>query len=171
MAKKVAILVEEMYNEYEFWYPYYRFLEAGCEVSVVGTGRKDTYPSKMGLPAKETLAALNADPAAFDAVIIPGGFAPDFMRRDPAMVKLVRDIHDRGGVVAAICHAGWMLVSAGITKGKRITCFSAIKDDLINAGADYVDEEVVVDGNVITSRTPDDLPAFCRAILEKLGLN
>ncbi len=170
MAKKVAILVEEMYNEYEFWYPYYRFIEAGCEVSVVGTGRRETYPSKAGLPAKETVSARQADPAQFDAVIIPGGYAPDFMRRDPAMVNLVREAYRRGAVVAAICHAGWMLASAGILRGKKVTSFFAIKDDLVNAGAEYVDEEVVVDGNLITSRTPDDLPAFCRAILAELGL-
>lgn len=169
MGRKVALLVEEMYNEYEFWYPYYRFIEAGFQVDVVGTGRRETYPSKVGLPARETVPALNADASQYEAVIIPGGYAPDFMRRDPAMVKLVRDVFQRGGVVAAICHAGWMLASAGVLKGKKATCFFAIKDDVINAGAEYLDEEVVVDGNLVTSRTPDDLPAFCRAILQKLG--
>jgi len=112
---------------------------------------------------------VNADPAQFDAVIIPGGFAPDFMRRDPAMVNLVREVYQRGGIVASICYGGWMLVSAGIVKGKKVTSFFAIKDDLINAGAEYVDQEVAVDGNLVTSRMPDDLPAFCRAILKKLG--
>lgn len=170
MAKRVAILIEEMYNEYEFIYPYYRMLEAGCEVTVVGTGRLKSYPGKSGLPAEETISAVNADPAGFDAVIIPGGFAPDFMRRDPAMVNLVREVYNRGGVVAAICHGGWMLASAGIVKGKQVTSFFAIKDDMINAGAEYLDREVVVDGNLVTSRMPGDLPAFCRAILEKLGL-
>lgn len=169
MGRKVALLVEEMYNEYEFWYPYYRFIEAGFQVDVVGTGRRETYPSKVGLPARETVPALNADASQYEAVIIPGGYAPDFMRRDPAMVKLVRDVFQRGGVVAAICHAGWMLASAGVLQGKKATCFFAIKDDVINAGAEYLDEEVVVDGNLVTSRTPDDLPAFCRAILQKLG--
>ncbi|MBF7083585.1 type 1 glutamine amidotransferase [Desulfallas sp. Bu1-1] len=170
MAKQVAILIEEMYNEYEFIYPYYRMIEAGCEVTVVGTGRKKSYPSKVGLPAEETISAVNADPARFDAVIIPGGFAPDFMRRDPAMVNLVREVYNRGGVVAAICHGGWMLASAGIVKGKQVTSFFAIKDDLINAGAEYLDREVVVDGNLVTSRMPGDLPAFCKAVLEKMGL-
>ncbi len=169
MTRKVAILVEELYNEFEFWYPYYRFKEAGYEVDVVGTGRKEVYPGKTGLPARETVSAKTADPKQYAAVIIPGGFAPDFMRRDQAMVKLVRDVFRNGGVVAAICHAGWMLVSAGILKGKRATCFFAIKDDIVNAGAEYVDEEVVVDGNLVTSRQPDDLPAFCRAILQQLG--
>lgn len=169
MARKVAILVEEMYNEYEFWYPYYRMIEAGFQVDVVGTGRKDTYPSKVGLPASETLPAINAEASQYAAVIIPGGYAPDFMRRDPAMVKLVRDVFQQGGVVAAICHAGWMLASAGVLRGKKVTGFFAIKDDLINAGAEYLDREVVVDGNLVTSRKPDDLPAFCRAILDKLN--
>ena len=169
MARKIAILLEEMYNEYEFWYPYYRFLEAGFEVDVVGTGRMEVYKSKVGLPARETVSALNTDAARYEAVIIPGGFAPDFMRRDPAMVSLVRDVFNRGGVVAAICHAGWMLASAGVLKGKKATGFFAIKDDLINAGAEYLDQEVVVDQNLITSRTPDDLPVFCLAILQKLG--
>ncbi len=166
MERKVAVLVEESYNEHEFWYPYYRFIEAGFKVDVVGTGRLDTYPGKSGLPAKETISAVNADASLYEAVIIPGGFAPDFMRRDPAMVKLVRDVFQRGKVVAAICHAGWMLASAGILRGKKATCFFAIKDDVVNAGAEFLDQEVVVDGNLITSRKPDDLPAFCRAILQ-----
>jgi deglycase len=105
----------------------------------------------------------------YDAVIIPGGFAPDLMRRSSAMVKLVRDAFDEGKVVAAICHAGWMPVSAGILKGKRATSFFSIKDDLVNAGATWVDQEVVVDGNLITSRKPDDLPAFCREIVQALA--
>ncbi|MCL2336294.1 MAG: type 1 glutamine amidotransferase [Firmicutes bacterium] len=166
MARQIALLVEEAYNEHEFWYPYYRFIEAGFQVDVVGTGRLDTYPGKSGLPAKETLAAVNADAAHYEAVIIPGGFAPDFMRREPAMVKLVRDIFQRGKVVASICHGGWMLASADILRGKKATCFFAIKDDVVNAGAEFLDQEVVVDGNLVTSRKPDDLPAFCLAILQ-----
>jgi len=104
----------------------------------------------------------------FDAVIIPGGYAPDRMRRNEAMVKLVREMFEKGKVVAAICHAGWLPASAGILRGKRMTSFSAIKDDMVNAGAQWEDAEVVVDGNLITSRTPDDLPAFCVAIISKL---
>ncbi len=103
--------------------------------------------------------------ADYDGIIIPGGYAPDLMRRFPPMVKLVRDAHDQGKVIGAICHAGWMLVSAGILKGKKATCFFAIRDDLINAGANYIDQDVVRDGNLITSRMPDDLPAFCREII------
>jgi protease I len=107
--------------------------------------------------------------ADFDAVIIPGGYAPDHMRRYEKMVKLVRDASEAGKVVAAICHGGWMLASADVVRNKTVTCFFAIRDDLVNAGAKYVDQEVVRDGNLVTSRKPDDLPAFCRTIIEALS--
>jgi len=163
-GKRVAILVEDLYNEFEFWYPYYRMKEAGAEVTVVGTGAKE-YHSKIGLPAPGGVSAESVKAEQFDAVIIPGGYAPDRMRRNAAMLKLVRDCFKQGKIVAAICHAGWMLISAGILKGKKATCFMSVKDDLVNAGATYLDQEVVRDGNLITSRTPDDLPAFCREIV------
>jgi len=163
-GKHIAILVEDLYNEFEFWYPYYRMKEAGAEVTVVGTGAKE-YHSKIGLPAPGGVSAESVKAEQFDAVIIPGGYAPDRMRRNAAMLKVVRDCFKQGKIVAAICHAGWMLVSAGILKGKKATCFMSVKDDLVNAGATYLDQEVVRDGNLITSRTPDDLPAFCREII------
>lgn len=167
-GKRIALLIEDLYNEHEFWYPYYRMKEAGAEVIVVGTGAKE-YHSKVGLPAPGGRAADSVQASDFDAVIIPGGYAPDRLRRNAAMVKLVRDCFNQGKIVAAICHAGWMLVSAGILKGKKATCFISIKDDLVNAGATYTDQEVVKDGNLITSRTPDDLPAFCREIIAALS--
>lgn len=167
-GKRIAILVEDLYNEFEFWYPYYRMKEAGAEVMVVGTGAKE-YHSKIGLPAPGGVSAESVNAEQFDAVIIPGGYAPDRMRRNAAMLKLVRDCFNQGKIVAAICHAGWMLVSAGILKGKKATCFISVKDDLVNAGATYLDQEVVRDGNLITSRTPDDLPAFCREIIAILS--
>ncbi len=167
-GKRVIILVEEMYNEFEFWYPLYRLREAGVEVVVVGSGSADTYKSKYGLPCKVDTSADQVSGTDFDGIIIPGGYAPDHMRRYPLMVKLVKDLFEAEKVVAAICHAGWMLASAEIVGGRNVTGFFAIKDDLIHAGANYVDQEVVVDGNLITSRTPDDLPAFMRAILEAL---
>ena len=166
-GKRVAILIENYYQEQEFWYPYYRMKEAGAKVTVVGTGAKE-YHSKIGLLVIAEVAAESVKAADFDAVIIPGGYAPDMMRQNTAMVKLVRDCFTQGKVVAAICHAGWMLVSAGILKGKKATCTSAIKDDVVNAGAVYIDQEVVKDGNIITSRHPDDLPAFCREIIAAL---
>lgn len=167
-GKKVVILIEDMYNEFEFWYPFYRLKEAGAAVVTAGAG-KDQYTSKAGLPAKADADVREISAAAFDAVVIPGGYAPDIMRRHPAMVTLVKDMAAAGKVVAAICHAGWMLASAEILAKRRVTSFFAIKDDLIHAGADWVDEEVVVDGNLITSRTPDDLPAFMKAVIKALS--
>ena len=169
-GRTVAILVENLYEDVELWYPYYRLREAGAEVVLVGPRSGETYASKHGYPAKSTLAASEAKVDDVYAVVIPCGYAPDRMRRDAAMVALVRDAHARGKLVAAICHAGWMLISAGIAKrGVRLTGFRSIKDDLVAAGADYVDEPVVRHGNLITSRQPDDLPAFCREIVATLA--
>jgi protease I len=167
-GKRVILLAEEMYNEFEYWYPLYRLREAGVEVVTVGSGSADIYKSKLGLPCKVDTSADQVSAADFDGIVIPGGYAPDHMRRCPPMVNLVKDLFEAGKVVAAICHAGWMLASAEILEGRKVTCFFAIKDDLIHAGANYVDQEVVVDGNLITSRMPDDLPAFMRAVLEAL---
>ncbi len=168
-GKRVAVLAENMYQEMELWVPYYRLKEEGADVQVVGAGGAKSYTSKHGYPVSVDAQADQVNAVEFDAVVIPGGFAPDLMRRSAAMVKLVRDAFANGKVVAAICHAGWMPVSAGILKGKRATSFFSIKDDLVNAGATWVDEEVVVDGNLITSRKPDDLPAFCREIVKALA--
>jgi protease I len=167
-GKKVIVLAEEMYNEYELWYPYYRLKEAGADVTLVGSGSAESYKAKSGLEVNVDTSADQVSAADYDGVVIPGGYAPDRMRRYPSMVKLVRDFFEAGKVVAAICHAGWMLASAEIIEGKTVTCFFSIKDDLIHAGGNYVDKEVVVDGNLITSRTPDDLPAFMRAVIEGL---
>ena len=138
-------------------------------MKVVGAAGAKSYASKQGYPVAVDLQAEQAKAVEFDAVIIPGGYAPDLMRRHPAMVALVREATQQGKLVAAICHAGWMLVSAGVLKGRKATSFFSIKDDVVAAGAHWVDQEVVVDGNLITSRKPDDLPAFCRAIIEALS--
>ena len=167
-GKKILILIEEMFNTHEFWYPYYRLKEAGCEVVVVGSGSKETYNGKPGTEVTVNTSADQVATADFDGIVIPGGYAPDLMRRYPKMVQLVRDFYEEGKMVAAICHAGWMLASADILKGKTVTSFFAIKDDLVHAGAKWVDEQVVVDGKLITSRKPDDLPAFLRTIIETL---
>lgn len=166
-GKKVIILIENMYNELEYWYPYYRLKEAGAEVVTVGNGSSQ-YTSKVGLPAKADLDAKNVKASDYSGIIIPGGYAPDIMRRYPEMVKLVKDADNAGKVIGAICHAGWMLASAEILKNRRVTSFFAIKDDLIHAGAEWVDEEVVIDRNLITSRKPDDLPAFMRAVITSI---
>lgn len=167
-GKKVAILVENLYEDLEFWYPYYRLKEEGAELTVVGTGSSTLYKGKHGLEAKPDITADQADPREFDAVVIPGGYAPDYMRRYPKLVGFVKEMHGQGKPIAAICHAGWVLVSAGLTQGLTMTCFSSIKEDVVNAGAQYVDEPVVKDRNIITSRFPADLPSFCREIISTL---
>ena len=168
-AKRVVLLAENLYQDLELWVPYYRLKEEGAEVTVVGSGSSRTFTGKYGYPVEVDKEAKEIDMSKYDGVVIPGGYAPDVMRRYPEMVKIVGDGYQKGKVIAAICHAGWMLVSAGILKGKKVTGFFAIKDDLVNAGAEYVDEEVVRDGNLITSRKPDDLPAFCREMIEALS--
>jgi protease I len=167
-GKRVAVLAEDHYENLELWYPVLRLREAGAEVTIVGPRAGDSYKSKEGYPAKADLSMDDARPADFDAVIVPGGYAPDRMRRHQPMLRLVRETFQAGKVVASICHAAWVPISAGIVKGKTMTCVSAVKDDVINAGANYVDKEVVVDGNLISSRTPPDLPAFCREIIRAL---
>lgn len=158
-------MVEEMYEDLELWYPLIRLKEAGYQPVIIGSGTKDVYQSKHGYPAKAAMAADKANADDYLGVVIPGGFAPDHMRRHPPMVDLVKKMYTKGKLVAGICHAGSMLVSANILKGKKATSFYSVKDDVINAGARWFDEEVVVDGNLITSRNPDDLPAFMKAIL------
>ena len=165
--KKAAVLIEDYYQVLEVWYPYLRLRENGIKTVLVGTG-KGEYKSKEGYPAEEELPIKKADINDFDAVVIPGGYAPDILRRFGEVNEFVRNMHKRGKIVACICHGGWVLISAGIVKGRRVTGFSAIKDDLINAGGKFEDKEAVVDGNLITSRNPFDLPAFCKALLEKL---
>jgi protease I len=167
-GKRVAILAENIYQDLELWYPLLRFQEEGAQVVVVGSGSAKVYHGKFGYPVEADKTAQEVKAAEFDAVVIPGGYAPDHMRRYPAMVSLVREAFLQGKVVAAICHGGWMLASAQILTGKTVTSFFAIKDDLVHAGADFVDVEVAVDGNLITSRKPEDLPAFCRAIIAAL---
>jgi len=168
-GKRVAVLAEDLYEELELWYPALRLREAGAEVTIVCSGSSTTYHSKHGYPATVDAAADDVSADAFDAVVVPGGFAPDRLRRYPAVLDLVRQAFEGGKVVAMICHAAWVPISAGILKGRTATCVPAIKDDLVNAGATYVDQEVVVDGNLISSRRPSDLPAFCRAIIANLA--
>ena len=168
-GKRIAILAENDYEDLELLYPWLRLIEAGARVDVVGSGNADGYVSKHGYPIKVDVKAEAITAADYDGVVVPGGFAPDRMRRYPAMLQLVRELNAQGKVVAAICHAGWVFVSAGILKGKTVTSTPAIKDDMINAGATWVDQEVVQDGNMITSRKPGDLPAFMKAIIAYLG--
>jgi len=167
-VKKIAIMVDQMYQVLEVWYPYYRLREAGFEVNLVAVQAKKEYHSKEGYPCISEVAAGQVDADDYDCMIVPGGFAPDFMRRNADVIKFANDMVDKSRIIAAICHGGWLLCSTKVFKGKKATCFMAIKDDIINAGAEYLDAECIVDGNLITSRKPDDLPAFCKAILAAL---
>jgi protease I len=168
-SKKVAIMLAEQYQVLEVWYPYYRLREAGIDCDFIAAEVNKDYPSKEGYPCRSTVAAKNAKSADYDCMIVPGGFAPDFMRRSSDMIKFAKDMVNEGKIIASICHGVWLLCSTKILKGKTATCFMAVRDDIINAGANYVDEECIVDGNLITARKPDDLPAFCKAILKALG--
>jgi len=168
-GKRVALLVDNHYQEMEVWYPLLRLREAGAEVVTIAAVAGQTYTSKLGYPVKADLAYDAANETEFHGVIAPGGFAPDYIRRHAKALQFVRDIDAAGKLVAAICHGPWVLCSAGVLKGKRATSFFSIKDDVVNAGALWEDAEVVVDGNLVTSRKPEDLPAFCLAAIEVLS--
>jgi len=169
-GKRVAILVDNLYQEMEVWYPLYRLQEAGATVVTVAAKAGETYGSKLGYPVKSQASYDSVQAADFDGVVVPGGYAPDAIRRYPKANRLVADLNAQGKLVAAICHGPWVLCSAyGMLKGRKATSFFAVKDDVINAGAQWVDEEVVVDGNLVTSRKPDDLPAFVKAAIGVLS--
>jgi protease I len=165
-GKKIALMLDEQYQELEVWYPYYRLIEEGAQVVRVAPKAGKSYPSKLGYPCKSDAAAADVKGSDFDAVIVPGGWCPDFMRRDESMIEFIQQCAEAKIVLAAICHGGWMLCCTDALRGRRATSFVAIRHDMINAGAQWVDAECVVDGNVITSRKPDDLPAFCQAIID-----
>jgi protease I len=166
--QKVAILIDNMYQVLEVWYPYLRLREAGMHPILVGVEKKEYY-SKEQYPAMAEITVREAYAQEFAAVIVPGGYAPDILRRYQEVNNFVKNMHNQGKVVAAICHGGWVLISAGILKDKNVTGFFAITDDLINAGAKFIDQEVVVDGQLITSRKPEDLPAFCKKLIALLS--
>ncbi len=165
---KVALLIEDLFHEAEGLVPYYRLQEAGFQVDVVGPEAK-VYTSKLGYPLKANVAAADARADEYVAVIIPGGYAPDRLRRSDAVIRFVREMDAKGKVIAAICHAGWVLVEADILQGRRCTSFFSIRKDLENAGALWENRPVVVDGHLITSRGPDDLPVFLKTIVEALA--
>ena len=165
-SKRIAILVEDLYQVLEVWYPILRLKEEGIVPVTIGTGSKETYGSKEGYPVKVDMSIDQANVKEFEGVIIPGGYAPDILRRYDKVVNFVKRMYVDGRVVAAICHGGWLLVSAGVLKGHIVTGFFAIKDDLIAGGAKYIDRDVVVDKNLITSRKPEDLTVFVQEIIK-----
>jgi protease I len=167
-GRTAVVLVDQMYQEMEVWYPLYRLREEGLTVVTVGVERGKSYPSKLGYPciADKTIQDIPADKV--DCLIIPGGYAPDHLRRHDSINQYVADIMKRDVITGAICHAGWMLCSADALRGRKVTSFIAIKADMVHAGAEWVDAEVVRDRNLITSRKPDDLPAFMVSIVAAL---
>jgi protease I len=168
MTGKVAIFIDNNFQDLEVMYPYYRFIEAGYDVELVGPERGKTYTGKFGYPAMagKTYQEININELA--ALIIPGGFAPDKIRMDRDAKRITWEMMQARKPIGSICHGPWVLVSAGVVKGRKVTSYTAIKDDVINAGGLWEDAEVVVDGNLVTSRKPDDLPAFLKAMLALL---
>jgi len=166
--QSILLFVDDIYEDLELLYSKIRMEEAGFKTAVAGPEAAKTYHGKHGYPCKAELSFERVQMGSFTALIIPGGYAPDKIRRHPKALEIVRSMNDAKKPIAFICHAGWVPISAKILKGKRATGCSAIKDDLENAGAHYVDQAVVVDGHLISSRTPADLPQFCKALLEIL---
>ena len=163
-GKTVVILTANNFEESEFIYPYYRLKEEGADVVVSGLAGEDC-TGKHGLSLKMDKLVAKLDFDSVHTVIVPGGYAPDTLRMNERVQALVHHVHTRGGIVAAICHGPWVLVSADLIKGTACTSFHSIKDDLINAGGLWENSPVVVSNRIITSRSPEDLPAFCKAII------
>lgn len=168
-GKKVAVLVEHHYQDLEVWYPVMRLREAGVKVHLIGTGSAPEYAGKFGYPAKVDKTADKVKATGYDGLVIPGGWAPDKLRMSEAVLSLVREMDRAKKPIACICHGGWVLVSAGVLRGRKVTSYVAIRDDMVNAGAKWVDEAVVVDRHLITSRKPDDLPVFMIEFLKQLA--
>ena len=161
-------MVDEGFEDSEFIYPYYRFREEGYTVEVVAPKGKKTYMGKHGAPALSDLSPEEVNIEEYDALVIPGGWAPDRMRINGEMVRIVREAYEKGKVIAAICHGPQMLIEADILRGRRATCWKSVRADLKNAGAVFIDAPVVVDGKIVTSRFPDDLPHFCQETINLL---
>ena len=171
-GKRVAMLVGPGYEDLEFWVPLMRMQEEGARVTVVGLKAGESYVSKSGgLTATADVGADDVSHQDFDVVLVPGGWAPDKLRRYQAVLSLVRGMHEQGKMVGSICHAGLVLISAGIVRGRRATGSLGIKDDLINAGAHWVDEPAFRDGNVVWGRVVADIPAYCRVIIDALAVD
>lgn len=165
-GKRILSFVEDIYEDLELWYPKLRLIEAGAEFIVAAPEAGRKYSGKHGYPCISDVTIESCQSDAFDALLLPGGFMPDKLRRDPKVKSLIREFSDAGKCVAAICHGGWMAISAGVYRGVRVTGSPGIKDDLENAGAIWSDASVVIDRHFVSSRKPDDLPDFCSAMIE-----
>jgi len=163
--RRILMFVDDVYEDLELWYPKLRLIEAGAQVVVAGPKAETKYAGKHGYPCTSDAAIDDMQTGDFDGVVIPGGFMPDKLRRDPKVLELVRQFAAAGKLVAAVCHGGWIPISAGVYRGVRVTGSPGIKDDLVNAGAIWEDRAVVVDRHFVSSRKPDDLPDFCREII------
>lgn len=168
-SKRILCFVDDVYEDLELWYPKLRLIEAGASVTVAGPKAGARYEGKNGYPCVADAAIAEMNSADFHGVLLPGGFMPDKLRRDPKVLQLIREFDAAKKLVAAICHGGWMAISAGVYRGVRVTGSLGIKDDLVNAGAIWEDAPVVVDRHFVSSRKPDDLPEFCKGILQVLG--
>ena len=170
MAKRIISLLYDDVEDLEFWYPTLRLREAGARVDIAGEEAGKTYVGKYGLPAEAEMSFKDARAEEYDGILVPGGWAPDKLRRFPEVLDLVRSLNENGKIIGEICHAGWVLISAGILQGRKVTSTPGIKDDMVNAGAVWLDEPVVVDRNIVSSRRPPDLPEYLKALITALGL-
>jgi len=165
---RVVVLVANLYQEIEFWYPVLRFRELGSRVTIASLATGEVYGSKLGYPVQADVKVDDIDPAQFDALVIPGGLAPEALRTSAGTLDLVRKAFEQDKIVAAICHAPWVLVSAGVIAGRRVTSVGPVRDDVINAGGNWVAQPIVVDGHLITGQLPNDVPAFCQQIIQQI---
>ena len=168
-GKRILMFVGDVYEDLELWYPKLRLIEAGASVVVAGPDAEHMYEGKNGYPCRSDAAIEDVRAEDFAGLVVPGGFMPDKLRRDPRVLQLVQEFHVAQKLIAAVCHGGWIPISAGVYDGVRVTGSLGIKDDLVNAGAVWEDAAVVVDRHFVSSRKPDDLPDFCRGILAVLG--
>ena len=167
--KHILAIIDDVYEDLELWYPKIRLEEEGFNVVVAAPEAEKCYKGKHGYPCISDAAIADVAAADYDALLVPGGFAPDKLRRDPKVLSLVREFNDAGKPLAHICHAGWILISAGVLKGRKTTSTVGIRDDMTNAGAEWIDEPVVIDGNQIASRTPKDLAPFSKALVDRIN--
>ncbi|RKQ33229.1 type 1 glutamine amidotransferase domain-containing protein [Oceanobacillus halophilus] len=169
--KKIIALVEHDFEDLELWYPILRLREEGAEVHLIGNEAKKKYIGKYGVPAESDYAFDEIKAEDYDAILVPGGWAPDKLRRYPEVLKMVRHMNEKKKPIGQICHAGWVLISANILQGVKVTSTPGIKDDMTNAGAEWFDEAAIADGHIISSRRPPDLPEYMKLFADKLANN